>query len=205
MNRRKFLGATGAAVSGTNIKQKMKGNGKKVASSLFSQIGLEYEVLSGNLEKIKKVHIDTFPNYWVKNKKLLIPDQNEGQIHDIKENNVSVDFRGLNRDADESRDRTGILPVETGSRGQPTVGLALENRIELPEFELHQVGPDIIRARALDSETKLKPNEKTTVIGNRNNYKLNHTGSEESVEITSRPQMTIINRGKMEVQSITSG
>jgi len=32
----------------------MKGNGKKVASSLFSQIGLEYEVLSGDLEKIKK-------------------------------------------------------------------------------------------------------------------------------------------------------
>jgi len=135
----------------------------------------------------------------------LIPGQNEGQIHNIKENNVSVDFRGLNRDADESRDRTGILPVETGSRGQPTVGLALENRIELPEFELHQVGPDIIRARAFDSETKLKPNEKITVVGNSDNYKLNHIGSEESVEITSRPQMTIINRGKMEVQSITSG
>jgi len=135
----------------------------------------------------------------------LIPGQNEGQIHNIKENNVSVDFRGLNRDADESRDRTGILPVETGSRGQPTVGLALENRIELPEFELHQVGQDIVRARALDSETTINPNKKATMVGNTNNYKLKHIKYEEPVEIISQPQITIINRGKMDVHSHSPG
>lgn len=196
VDRRTLLSGIGVGVAAPVVG---RDTGKeRFGSVLFAEADLTYRFESGRPDDPLTYHIDKPPEFVIQNGSVVLTDFAVPRVRDwIQNGRPLLNFRGLktfSRSVVENSS-TELLTVSSGVRNQPTVGVSVDEPVDLPDFGVETAGDGSVRLRAFREATVIGPSEERTLAGSPTEVEVRRNRSNDPVKATVRPVLSVTNHG----------